>query len=109
MGRRPFLRGEPMATITYKCPNCGGGMIFDPASQKFKCEFCLSEYTQAQLDELQKAGASDQVFEESVAEHRREASRQPVQEHRREASRRQRPAHRQELNRRREPGTRKRS
>ena len=54
-----------MATITYKCPNCGGGMIFDPASQKFKCEFCLSEYTQAQLDSLQKAGASDQVFEEA--------------------------------------------
>ena len=55
-----------MATITYKCPNCGGGMIFDPASQKFKCEFCLSDYTQAQLDELQKAGASDQVYEEAV-------------------------------------------
>lgn len=54
-----------MATITYKCPNCGGGMIFDPASQKFKCEFCLSEYTQAQLDSLQKSGASDQVFEEA--------------------------------------------
>ena len=41
-------------------------MIFDPASQKFKCEFCLSDYTQAQLDELQKAGASDQVYEEAV-------------------------------------------
>ena len=41
-------------------------MIFDPASQKFKCEFCLSDYTQAQLDELQKAGASDQVYEEAA-------------------------------------------
>ena len=56
-----------MATITYKCPNCGGGMIFDPGSQKFKCEFCLSEYTQAQLDKLQKAGASDQVMEDPFA------------------------------------------
>lgn len=53
-----------MATITYKCPNCGGGMIFDPAGQKFRCEFCLSEYTQAQLDKLQKAGASDQVIQD---------------------------------------------
>ncbi len=53
-----------MATITYKCPNCGGGLVFDPETQKFKCEFCLSEFTQAELDKLQKAGASDQVIKE---------------------------------------------
>ena len=32
-----------MALLAYKCPNCGGGLTFDPASQKFKCEYCLSE------------------------------------------------------------------
>lgn len=42
-------------------------MVFDPGSQKFKCEFCLSEYTQAQLDKLQKAGASDQVINDPFA------------------------------------------
>ena len=56
-----------MATITYKCPNCGGGMIFDPASQKFKCEFCLSDYTQAQLDELQKAGVDVTLICDNMA------------------------------------------
>ena len=41
-----------MATATYKCPNCGGGLKFEPAIQKLKCEFCLSEFTS---EEVQKA------------------------------------------------------
>ena len=39
-----------MAAITYKCPNCDGGLIFDPSSQKYHCEFCLSDFTQEELD-----------------------------------------------------------
>ena len=35
-----------MAAITYKCPNCDGGLVFDPASQKYHCEYCLSDFTQ---------------------------------------------------------------
>lgn len=45
-----------MATITYKCPNCGGGLQFDPESQKFKCEYCISEFTE---EVLQKAADAD--------------------------------------------------
>ena len=67
-----------MATITYKCPNCGGGMVFDPGSQKFRCEFCLSEYTQAQLDKLQMAGASDQVIQDAYAAQPEEYPEEPV-------------------------------
>ena len=48
-----------MATVTYKCPNCGGGLVFDPATQKFTCEFCLSSFTQAQLDTFDPASAQD--------------------------------------------------
>lgn len=39
-----------MAAITYKCPNCNGGLMFDPASQKYHCEYCLSDFTQEELD-----------------------------------------------------------
>ena len=39
-----------MNTITYKCPNCDGGLVFDPKSQKFKCEYCLSEFTEGELE-----------------------------------------------------------
>lgn len=38
-----------MNTITYKCPNCDGGLVFEPKTQKFKCGYCLSEFTQEEL------------------------------------------------------------
>lgn len=42
-----------MAAITYKCPNCDGGLIFDPSSQQYHCEFCLSDFSQEELDALE--------------------------------------------------------
>ncbi len=38
-----------MEALTYKCPNCGGGLVFDPKSGQFKCEFCLSKFTEEEL------------------------------------------------------------
>ena len=42
----------PKPAITYKCPNCDGGLVFDPASQKYHCEYCLSDFTQEELERL---------------------------------------------------------
>lgn len=54
-----------MAAATWKCPNCGGGLQFDPASQKFECEYCLSEFTKEQLEELPPDLGEEQAgFEE---------------------------------------------
>ena len=39
-----------MSTISIKCPNCGGELIFDPKSQKYKCEYCGSDFA---LDEIE--------------------------------------------------------
>lgn len=66
-----------MPTVTYKCPNCDGGLIFDPATQKFCCEYCQSLFTQQELDQmdLDANSASDQVKQEespSAAEAPRE-------------------------------------
>lgn len=44
-----------MAVLTYKCPNCGGGMVFHPEKQNYACEYCLSEFTQEELDALNPA------------------------------------------------------
>lgn len=44
-----------MAVISFKCPNCDGELIFDPETQKYKCEYCGSKFTQAELDALQPA------------------------------------------------------
>lgn len=40
-----------MRTVkTYKCLNCKAGLEFDPASQKWKCHYCFSEFTRQSLD-----------------------------------------------------------
>ena len=31
-----------MSVISFKCPNCDGELIFDPASGAYKCEYCGS-------------------------------------------------------------------
>ena len=41
-----------MATVSYKCPNCGGGLVFDPGSGQYQCEYCLSEFSQQRLEEM---------------------------------------------------------
>lgn len=41
-----------MAVVSYKCPNCGGGLVFRPELQKSKCDFCLSEFTDEQLQRI---------------------------------------------------------
>lgn len=38
-----------MAAISYKCPNCGGDLRFDPKTQKFKCEYCISTFDEQTL------------------------------------------------------------
>lgn len=61
-----------MATATYKCPNCGGGLKFDPDVQKSTCEYCLSEFTNQELADIsaaieQKAAAAHQAEQASQA------------------------------------------
>lgn len=37
------------SVLEYKCPNCSGHIKFDPTTQKFKCEYCDSVFTSAEL------------------------------------------------------------
>jgi len=58
-----------MALMSYKCPNCGGGLQFDPPSGKFKCEFCLSEFTEEEMKRLEEEEARKKVrYEEESVE-----------------------------------------
>lgn len=57
-----------MAVISYKCPNCGGDLRFDPRTQNFRCEYCDSEFTEEQLDGKQEQPeASEKVIEQEGA------------------------------------------
>ena len=53
-----------MSAITYKCPNCDGGLVFDPESGTYACEYCLSKFTQ---DELTADSQSAEVVQEEPA------------------------------------------
>jgi len=43
-----------MGSLQYKCLNCKAGLEFNPPTQKWKCSYCFSEFTRAELDEAQK-------------------------------------------------------
>lgn len=49
-----------MPLVSYKCPNCGGGLKFDPGSQKLKCEYCMSEFSEEDLKGLEGATSEGQ-------------------------------------------------
>ncbi|MCI8658805.1 MAG: TFIIB-type zinc ribbon-containing protein [Lachnospiraceae bacterium] len=40
-----------MAAIIFKCPNCGGDLRFEPEKQTFQCEYCLSEFSEEQMNQ----------------------------------------------------------
>lgn len=63
------------STLTYKCPNCAAGLVFDAEAQKFRCDFCISEFTEAELLETgaaeaeARARAADADFSSSIDEY----------------------------------------
>lgn len=44
-----------MSAVSYKCPNCGGELKFDPKTQKYKCEYCVSAFDN--IEGMQTKGA----------------------------------------------------
>ena len=60
-----------MDLMTYKCPNCGGAIVFESEGQQFKCESCDSVFTQEQLsdyDEILRNSAQPENTD-TVEEH----------------------------------------
>ncbi len=44
-----------MATMNYKCPNCDGPLTFNPDKQLFTCDYCLGEFSPAQVQQINAA------------------------------------------------------
>ncbi len=42
-----------MSVISYKCPNCDGELVFHPRTQKYRCEYCISAFSQEELNRMQ--------------------------------------------------------
>ncbi|MEE0869114.1 MAG: TFIIB-type zinc ribbon-containing protein [Ruminococcus sp.] len=41
-----------MATVNYKCPNCGGPLKFNPDKQMFSCEYCMSDFEEQKIQQM---------------------------------------------------------
>ncbi len=53
------------STVTYKCPNCDAGLLFDAEKQSFVCEFCLSSFKEEDLVGKEAKEKSDKHEEEN--------------------------------------------
>lgn len=62
-----------MSVVTYKCPNCNGGLVFDPESGSYVCEYCLSKFSQEELEV--KAQEETQSQAEQPAEEKQDEER----------------------------------
>ncbi len=47
-------------TLEYKCPCCGGAIVFDSRSQKLKCPYCDTEFEVDALREYSSHGETDE-------------------------------------------------
>ncbi len=54
-----------MAAMIFKCPNCGGDLRFAPEKQRFQCEYCLSEFSQEQMEQ---SSVQIEEMEQSIRE-----------------------------------------
>lgn len=63
-----------MAITSYKCPNCGAGIDFKPALQKFRCDYCLSEYTEQEINEIYKDLDQNETPQNNMEEYNHLAS-----------------------------------
>lgn len=57
-----------MSSITYKCPNCGGSLVFDPESGKYACEYCFSKFEKDDLPNEEQSEQSEQTKQSGQAE-----------------------------------------
>ncbi len=57
-----------MSVLTYKCPNCGGYLVFEPETQHYTCPYCLSDFAQTELDTATSESEDIQDTEENTQE-----------------------------------------
>lgn len=58
-----------MSVVSYKCPNCGAEIKFDPKLQKGKCDFCLSEFSIEEIEGLNKKNKEHMTIDDMENEY----------------------------------------
>ena len=54
------------STLIYNCPNCDAGLTFDAQKQRFACEFCMSEFTEEEIDKTASAERAERIERENA-------------------------------------------
>jgi len=58
-----------MASISYKCPGCGGPLKWNAAKEKYSCEYCGSEFAESELEDRQVLTEETQKLSEEEAKY----------------------------------------
>ena len=53
-----------MATVIYKCKNCGGPVKYSATLGKFNCEYCNTVYTEEEVKNLSLMSQDEDVVED---------------------------------------------
>ena len=72
--RDDFSGSKTESALTYKCPNCDAGLIYDAEKQSFVCKFCISEFKEEELKDTDaekkaKEAEENEAFNEEVNEY----------------------------------------
>lgn len=66
-----------MASYTYKCPNCGAPLQWDPGKDMIDCDYCSGEFTAREVEEFNEKKLGER---EARAEARAQGPQAPVGE-----------------------------
>lgn len=55
------------STVTYKCPNCDAGLVYDAEKHLFTCDFCRSEFTEEDLGKTDSAARAEEAAKANAA------------------------------------------
>ncbi len=68
-----------MATVNYKCPNCGGPLLFNPDKQMFSCEYCMSDFEEKTIQQMFAQEEAKQSNAEREEERKKEKAKKGQQ------------------------------
>jgi predicted outer membrane repeat protein len=54
------------STVIYKCPNCDAGLLFNAEKQCFCCDFCMSEFSESELNATASAERAERAERENA-------------------------------------------
>lgn len=52
--------------ITHKCPNCDGPLTYSPSDELFTCDYCLSEFTVADIASFEEPEEKNEALKDTV-------------------------------------------